>query len=176
MSYTTYTEDFIENLYTHLGIFLPNQLDLKEITFRLDIQLYYWKNPSQVLFYNDKAYIFLYENLSKQQMWQEFCHELCHALWHSGSQKVMPYYWIQYQEWKADNFMLHACVPTFMLKKLLLPSEINKAAQFISEQFNVEPELAYKRLQHYSDNHYEERYALLEGGNHIGLRKEYRKK
>lgn len=80
MSYTTHTEDFIENLYSQLGIFLPYQLDFKEIAYRLDIRLYYWNNPSQALFFDDKAYIFLNENLSRQQMWQEFCHELCHAL------------------------------------------------------------------------------------------------
>lgn len=170
MSYTTHTEDFIENLYTQLDINLPYQLDFKEIAYRLDIQLYYWKNPSQALFLKGKVYIFLNEDLNERQMWQEFCHELCHALWHSGSQKIMPYSWIQYQEFKADNFMLHACVPTFMLKKLLLPLGINKAVQFICEQFNVEPEVAYKRLQHYSENHSDERYALLERSSYIGLR------
>lgn len=65
--------------------------------------------------------------------------------------------------------MLHACVPTFMLKKLLLPLGIKKAVQFICEHFNVEQEVAYKRLQHYSDNHSNERYALLERSNFSGI-------
>lgn len=165
MSYTTHTEDFIENLYTQLGIFLPYQLDFKEIAYRLDIQLYYWKNPSQVLFLKDQAYIFLEEGLTPQQLWQDFCHELSHVLFHSGSQAKMPYSWIEYQEWKANSFMLHACVPTFMLKKLALPLGEKNAVQFICEHFNVEEVIANQSLQYYSNNHSDERYAILERSN-----------
>lgn len=152
MSYTTHTEDFVENLYTQLGIFSPRQIDFKEIAYRLDIQLYYWKNPSQALFYNGKAYIFLNEDLNEQEMLQDFCHELCHALWHSGSQKKMPYTWIEYQEWKANNFMLQACVPSFMLNKINLPECEDKTIPLIQELFNVEYDIAQKRLEQYKNN------------------------
>ncbi|MFJ8099349.1 ImmA/IrrE family metallo-endopeptidase [Lysinibacillus sp. NPDC096212] len=169
MSYKTHTEDFIENLYTRLGIFSPYQLDFREIAYRLDIQLYYWKNPSQALFLKGKVYIFLNEDLNEQEMWQDFCHELCHALWHSGSQKKMPYSWIEYQEWKADNFMLHACVPTFMLNKLELPFNEEKAIHLICEQFKVEEDVAYKRLHHYSYNHFYNRDFREERSNFSGI-------
>ncbi|UZN01218.1 hypothetical protein OL548_14050 [Lysinibacillus sp. MHQ-1] len=58
MSNTTYTEDFIESLYTKIGILLPHQLDVNEIACRLGILLYFWDNPSQVLFLGGRAYIF----------------------------------------------------------------------------------------------------------------------
>lgn len=154
MSYTTHTEDFIENLYTQLGIFFPYQLDFREIAYRLDIQLYFWKNPSQALFLKGKVYIFLNEDLNEQEMWQDFCHELCHALWHSGSQKKMPYSWIEYQEWKAENFMLHACVPTFMLNNINLPKNKKEAIITICILFKVDHEFAKKRLDHYLNNHF----------------------
>ncbi|WP_141905936.1 ImmA/IrrE family metallo-endopeptidase [Lysinibacillus sp. Y5S-8] len=154
MSYTTYTEDFIESLYTKLEILLPHQLDVNEIAYKLGILVYFWDNPSQVLFLGDQAYIFLDQNLSPKQLWQDFCHELCHVLFHSGSQEKMPYSWIEYQEWKANNFMVQACVPTFMLNKINLPESEDKAIQLIQELFNVEWDFAYKRLAQYKNNRF----------------------
>ncbi|WP_354473219.1 ImmA/IrrE family metallo-endopeptidase [Lysinibacillus parviboronicapiens] len=95
-------------------------------------------------------------------MWQEFCHELCHVLWHSGSQKVMPYSWIQYQECKADNFMLHACVPTFMLNKIRLPINEERAIIKICLLFNVKYDFAEKRINHYLNNHFFNNCNLVE--------------
>jgi len=152
MSYSTYTEDFIEGLYTKLDILLPHQLDLNVIAHKLGIIVYFWDNPSQVLFLGGRAYIFLDKELSPRQLWQEFCHELCHVLLHSGSQEKMPYSWIEYQEWKANNFMLQACIPTFMLNKINLPESEDKAIQLIQELFNVEWDLAYRRLEQYKNN------------------------
>ena len=152
MSYTTYTEDFIESLYTKIGISLPHQLDINEIASKLGILVYFWDNPSQVLFLGGRAYIFLDQDLTSNQMWQDFCHELCHVLFHSGSQEKMPYSWIEYQEWKANNFMGQACVPTFMLNKITLPESEDKAIQLIQELFNVEWAFAYKRLKKYNNN------------------------
>ncbi|MFJ7950381.1 ImmA/IrrE family metallo-endopeptidase [Lysinibacillus sp. NPDC096418] len=154
MSYSTYTEDFIEGLYTKLGIFLPQQLDLNVIAHKLGIFVYYWENPSQVLFLGAQAYIFLNQELSPKQLWQDFCHELCHVLFHSGSQEKMPYSWIEYQEWKANNFMLQACVPAFMLKKVNFPESEDKSIQLIQELFNVEWDFAHKRLEQYKNNKY----------------------
>lgn len=154
MSYSTYTEDFIEGLYTKLGILLPHQLDLNVIAHKLGILVYYWDNPSQVLFLGGRAYIFLDQELSPKQLWQDFCHELCHVLFHSGSQEKMPYSWIEYQEWKANNFMLQACVPTFMLNKITFPESEDKAIHLIQELFNVEWGFAHKRLEQYKNNKY----------------------
>lgn len=162
MSNTSYKEDFIEKLYTKIDIHLPHQLDLKEIAYRLGIQLYHWNNSSQVLFLKDKAYIFLEEGLTPQRTWQDFCHELCHVLFHSGSQANMPYSWIEYQEWKANNFALQACVPTFMLNKIKLPLNEEKAINKISLLFNVEYDFAQKRINHYLNNHFFSNCTLLE--------------
>lgn len=152
MSNTTYTEDYIESLYTKIGILLPHQLDVNEIAGKLGILIYFWDNPSQVLFLSGRAYIFLNQDLSPKQVWQDFCHELCHVLLHSGSQEKMPYSWIEYQEWKANNFMVQACVPTFMLNNITLPGTEDKAIQLIQELFNVEWDFAYKRLEQYKNN------------------------
>ncbi|MEE3805413.1 ImmA/IrrE family metallo-endopeptidase [Lysinibacillus fusiformis] len=154
MSYTTYTEDFIENLYTKIGVSLPHQLDLNDIAYKLGILVYFWENPSQVLFLGTQTYIFLDRDLSPKQLWQDFCHELCHVLLHSGSQEKMPFSWIEYQEWKANNFMLQACIPTFMLNKIIIPDSEDKAILLIQDLFNVEWDTAYKRLEQYKNNRF----------------------
>lgn len=33
--------------------------------------------------------------------------------------------YLEYQEWKANNFVLHICIPTFMLRKSLLQHKID---------------------------------------------------
>lgn len=50
----------------------------------------------------------------------------------------------EYQEWKANNFALQACVPTFMLNKIKLPINEEKAINKISLLFNVEYDFAQK--------------------------------
>ncbi|QPA52741.1 ImmA/IrrE family metallo-endopeptidase [Lysinibacillus sphaericus] len=65
------------------------------------------------------------ERLTKQQLWQDFCHELCHLLMHNGQQRRMSRLCRDYQENEANNFMLHACMTTFMLDQLeLSPGDI----------------------------------------------------
>ncbi|MGE7944094.1 hypothetical protein ACQKNB_18615 [Lysinibacillus xylanilyticus] len=40
MSYTTHTEDFIQELYTRTGILKPEQLNFQTIALQLGIQLF----------------------------------------------------------------------------------------------------------------------------------------
>ncbi|WP_407951628.1 hypothetical protein [Planococcus sp. A6] len=37
-------------------------------------------------------------------------------MWHAGDQALMPLTMRDYQEWKAENFSQHLCLPTFMLE------------------------------------------------------------
>lgn len=146
MNYTTYIEDFIRDFYRKIGILKPYQLDFQEITMYLDIQLFYWPENSQALFFREVAYIFLNEHLTQQQKWQEFCHELGHVLLHTGNQQRMYPLFREYQEYKANNFMYHACVPSFMLDELE-PTELT--VENVQRLFNVEYDFAFKRLEQY---------------------------
>lgn len=146
MNCTTHTEDFIKELYTRLGILTYQQLDFLKIARNLEIQLFYWKDSSQALFMKDHPYIFLNEQLTNQQMWQDFCHELAHVLLHSGHQGRMSPLFREYQEYKANNFMYHACVPSFMLDELE-PTELT--VENVQRLFNVEYDFAFKRLEQY---------------------------
>jgi len=147
MNHTTHTEEFVQKFYTKLGILKSHQLNFRTIASQLGIQLFYWVDKSQALFLKDCAYIFLNEKLMKQQLWQDFCHELAHVLLHTGNQSHMSPLFLEYQENKANNFMYHACVPTFMLDEI---DASNLTVEYVQQQFNVEPDFALKRLEQYN--------------------------
>lgn len=146
MMYTTQTEDFIQKLYNRIGISKPQKLDFQTIAMHLIIRLFYWSDKSQALFFKNHKYIFLNVQLTPQQQWQDFCHELGHVLLHTGNQKRMYPLFREYQEYKANNFMYHACVPSFMLDELE-PSDLT--VENVQRLFNVEYDFAFKRLEQY---------------------------
>ncbi|MGE6601481.1 ImmA/IrrE family metallo-endopeptidase [Lysinibacillus fusiformis] len=152
MNYTTNTEDFIWEFYNRMGIKTPQQLEYEAIAMQLGIQLYYWKDTSQALFMKEHKYIFLNEQLTEQQHWQDFCHELAHILLHSGHQGHMSPLFREYQENKANNFMYHACIPSFMLEELEQSDTSALTVQHVQQLFNVEYDFAAKRLEQYTCN------------------------
>lgn len=152
---TTYTEDFIEEMYRKIGIENPQQLGFPKIADALGVKVYFWKNPSQALFIGSQVFIALNENLNNPQQWQEFCHELSHVLQHNGHQGYqgkMPRCWIEYQENKANNFMYHACIPSFMLDMLKITDYTFPTVILIQKLFNVEYEFALRRVTQYLNN------------------------
>jgi len=149
----THLEDYIGQFYHRLDIHSPTQLTIDNISQKLEISIFYWDEPSQALFLKNHSFIFLNQHLLPKFQWQEFCHELCHVLLHAGDQMHLPYSFIEYQEFKADNFALHAAAPTFMIKQLELPSSYQEAVQLLQNTFNLSFSFACKRLDHYIDNH-----------------------
>lgn len=159
---TTYTEDFIKEMYKKIGIEKPQQLGFQNIAGALGIKVYFWKNPSQALFIGSKVFIALNENLTKAQQWQEFCHELSHVLQqngHQGYRGKLPRCWIDYQENKANNFMYHACIPSFMLDTLKITDSTFPTIILLQKLFNVEYEFAVRRVRQYLNN---KKASLLE--------------
>ncbi|MGG2054651.1 ImmA/IrrE family metallo-endopeptidase [Lysinibacillus pakistanensis] len=150
----TYTEEFIKALYLKIGMTKPLSLNLKAIVESLGIHVFHWPEKSQALFFGDTGYIMLHNNLTPQQQWQDFCHELAHVLLHTGDQGSMSPLFREYQENKANNFMYHACVPSFMLEEIE-PS--NFTVEFVQQKFNMEFDFALKRLEQYHNKrHYSE--------------------
>ncbi|MFF5994833.1 ImmA/IrrE family metallo-endopeptidase [Lysinibacillus sp. KU-BSD001] len=145
----TYTESYVKELYEAIGIFSPEQLDFQTIAHRLSANVFYWQETSQALFFNNRGYIMLDETLSPQQQWQDFCHELAHVLLHTGSQSRLPQSFVEYQEYKANHFMYHAAMPTFMLRELPLQDATTNNVRLVQQLFNVEQDFAEKRLTTY---------------------------
>lgn len=148
----SHLEEFIKDFYTKIGIVSPQQLHFQEVAYKLGISVYYWPNPSQALFMKNIAYIFLNEHLNEQQKWQDFNHELAHVLLHAGNQNNITESFRKYQEHKANHFMYHACVPTFMLDTLNIQDYTYNTILMVQNLFNVEHDFATKRLEQYINN------------------------
>lgn len=145
----SHLEDFVKKLYYQIDIFEPDNLSIKIISSSLDIKIFYWEEKSQAIIYDDMSAIFIDSRITPQIQWQDYCHELCHVLIHSGNQIHMPYLYREYQEFKANNFMYHAAIPTFMLNNLVLNDCTMENVRLIQQLFNVEEDFAMKRLNQY---------------------------
>lgn len=154
MQHYSHLEDYIKKKYIQMEICSPTDLDFNRVAKHFNIKVFFWKQNSQALFLRKSAFIFLSEDLSPSQTWQDFIHELCHVLLHTGDQMQMTSLFREYQEYKATNFTYHACVPTFMLQQLELPRNTFEAARMIQETFNVEYDFAMTRLTQYINNHH----------------------
>lgn len=146
---TSYTEDFIREFYTKIDVLKPQQLQFQVIASKLGVNVFYWPESSQALFMRQIPYIFINKHLSQQQQWQNFCHELAHVLLHTGNQRQMTSSFREYQEARANLFMYHACVPTFMLQQLNIDDYSAETVLLIQKLFNVEKEFALYRLTQY---------------------------
>lgn len=149
----THLEDYIYNLYKSISITNSVDLDMFQVAKRLDVEIVYEERKT---FYFDNE-INLVRG-TKRQEWMDFGHEVCHYLRHSGCQLKMHPLFVELQEWQAENFMYHFCVPTFMLRDLNLPRNRKKAIWEIQKNFNVSYEFAEIRLEKFTRNH---SYAML---------------
>jgi Zn-dependent peptidase ImmA (M78 family) len=140
---TTLLEDWIEIFYSRIGINHPRQLDIHTIANRLGYSVIYRDISSR--FYNDS--VIIDERLSPQEQWQEFAHEVCHLERHAGNQLVMPQPFMELQEYQANLFAYHFCVPSFMLLKLAIPNSNKQAIYFLANTFNVTLDFAVYRLE-----------------------------
>lgn len=141
-------EEYITQLLNRIDIYHPHQLSIENIYPRLDLTMYYIPHNSMAIASN----LFLDNRKNDAALWQDFGHELCHALWHAGDQALIPLSMREYQEWKAENFAQHLCIPTFMLHRMKLPEHENEAIWLLMETFGVERWFAEKRLRQYIQN------------------------
>ena len=141
-------EDYIMKLLNRIDIFHPHQLTIENVYPRLGLSIYYIPHDSMAI----AGSLVLDNRKNEEALWQDFGHKLCHALWHAGDQAVLPLSMREYQEWKAENFSQHLCIPSFMLDKMKLSEHENEAIWMILEMFGAERWFAEKRLQQYLRN------------------------
>lgn len=140
-------ENAIRKLLISLSIETPEQLDMFEIARKLNVNLYFIDGICEANTLGAQNNIFINENLCLEKKRQSFAHELGHILLHDGYQLRLKDSFVDYQEWKANSFMYHFCVPTFMLEQIQFPRLFKQAAWLIAETFNVELHFAAIRLK-----------------------------
>lgn len=144
MSYTyTHLEDFTQKVYENINVYEPNELNLYSIADALNIGVYPISTISQAIQSEGRQYIFLNNTLNALERFEVFGHELGHILLHAGNQQSMNKDYRSYQEWKANLFALHFCIPTFML--LQVPHRYLNQNK-IGETFGVTTDFAEERL------------------------------
>lgn len=131
-------EDYIFKLYKSLSIERPDQLIKEDIAKKLDLEICYRRSGVR---YN--GCIVLVRS-TKRNEWMQFGHETGHSALHVGSQLNMHPLFRQLQEYQANYFAYHFCVPTFMLDNL---KEVS--IRGIMNLFNVDYDFACKRLEMY---------------------------
>lgn len=141
-------EEYIVQLLDRISIYDFNQLNVETIFTRMGIAVHYIPHGSMYI----DGIIFLDSRKNSAEQWQDFAHELCHALWHAGDQALIPLSMREYQEWKAENFAQHLCIPTFMLDRLDFNSYESDATRMIMKTFGVTQSFAERRLRQYMTN------------------------
>ncbi|MGM0967183.1 MAG: ImmA/IrrE family metallo-endopeptidase [Bacillota bacterium] len=167
MKYTnSHLEDWIESFLINIGITEPAHLDRYRISNSLDIWIYYVNDKSHYVEINKLYSIFLNKNLTKEEQWQDFAHELCHIV--RLSSKYTNYHltkklWNIFQEKQANYFAYHFCMPTFMLRRIDLPSDPKQAILQLSKIFKVTPEFAKHRLNLYYQKKFSQMSYVVNG-------------
>ncbi|WP_307894016.1 ImmA/IrrE family metallo-endopeptidase [Bacillus swezeyi] len=142
-------EENVKKTYVRLNIFQPEQINMKKIGSAFNIYIHFEEADSSMFCIHGCYSIVLDNRLSPERQWEDFAHELCHVLKHYGNQLVMNKMFRQLQEFQANSFMYHFCVPTFMLAKIQLPRLQSEAIKLIGDTFNVTYPFAAKRLEMY---------------------------
>lgn len=141
-------EEYVLHLLNRIDIYHPHQLNIETVHSRLGLAVHYI--PHDAMFVD--GHLFLDSRKKCAEQWQDFGHEVAHALLHAGDQAVLPLSMREYQEWKAESFAQHFCIPSFMLDKIKVPNYKREAVWMIQEEFGVSQEFAKKRLDQYIRN------------------------
>lgn len=123
-----------------LSIKNKDYLNVEYVSERMDLNVYYGSSNFR---YDNNIVI---RESSPQKEWQDFAHECGHYILHVGNQFVLHPLFCQLQEWQADRFAYHFCVPTFMLLNL---KEVS--VDVIMSVFNVEYDFALRRFEMYQN-------------------------
>jgi|SRR5690625_3056530 len=136
----THIEEYVTSLYQYLSITSPEEIDIDSIAAKLGLNIFY---GSASFIINNNLFI---QKSTKQKEWQTFGHEICHYLRHCGNQLNMGKLFVNFQEYQANYFAYHFCIPTFMLDNL---KELT--VYMIMDLFNVEYKFALRRLEMYQN-------------------------
>ena len=143
----TALEEFLEVIYSRIGIIEPHQITVEEISHRLNVWVHYANVRSRALESVAGMYsMFLDSRTPSKDQHLEFLHELCHLLRHAGNQTVLPELFTQAQEHEANLFVMYAAIPFSMFAKLSIPDQRGEAINYIAHNFQVTHEFAEQRL------------------------------
>lgn len=125
---------------------------MNNIAKQLNIQVHYFDDEPESLYFRGRYHIFLNKFDSQQKHFQDFAYELFHILLHVNQEFSIPLQTKIKQEWGNENFALHFCIPKFMVNSLNFKKTESDAVRRTSQIFKVETEFAAKRLVEMENN------------------------
>lgn len=140
----SHLEQWINTQFLTHGIMNTTDHDIERIAEAFDVELVYDICPS--FSDNEDGVIFLNKHADDVTARVIFFHELCHVLRHAGDQRVMSHLFKEAQELEADQFVLYAAIPFYLVAKLNVPDQRNEAIPYLADQFHVPLHLAEQRL------------------------------
>lgn len=145
--YLSHLEEYVKNVYCRLGMTSPQHIDMLRIARELDIWVHFEDTGSMMVKHDGMYSIVLNQRQSAEEQWEDFAHELCHVLKHAGNHFHMNKLFRELQEFQANQFMYHFCVPTFMLLQMEFPQWRSHAVSMIASAFRVTKKFAERRLE-----------------------------
>lgn len=138
-------ETRLNNIYFLNHVYLPHDLNIRNLSCIFDILLLLNEGPSAAYNIRGIKSIVIDNRLPEYQQNEIFFHEMCHLIFHAGNQHNVNDSFLFFQEGQADTFALYAALPYFMLQQFDLadPNIIEK----LSEQFLLSYAFVAKRLQ-----------------------------
>lgn len=141
-------ELIIESIYKENDILTPSDLTIKKLEKVFMVNVCFLDNaPNRAIWEEDFAVIFLKPKMPVKEIRSLFFHENGHPFRHIGSQEEQPELFRALQEAQAGVFQLYAAIPFFMLEQLDIPSTEGDFINLIEETFQINRELAIKRLE-----------------------------
>lgn len=142
-------EKFIEGIYNKINMNKPKMLQhdrIKlDISNHLKIHKYYYVMSSEINNLSGRWHIFLNENDSKEQNWQNFGKLLGYYFYNEINPKRLSIDREIDFDNQFSNFAYHFCIPTFLLEQIPLDN-VESPEKLISIIFNVQEDFAYERL------------------------------
>jgi len=151
MILTTSTDQKIKQILDHCGYLSPGPIDLEDIcrSYGIRIILYQEYHAAYRAVKGEPRMYIPKEPQDYFSLRYEIAHELGHYFRHVGIQTIVREDFAQYLEGQADNFAERFLVPTHLLCQLDLPDDLQTAIGLIAETFDVDIDLAEKRLRIY---------------------------
>lgn len=91
--------------------------------------------------------IFLNQNQTKQQIWQDFSRESTQILSDEGYQTLMHNSFREYQVWQADSPAYHFSLPPFKSNGVGLSRNEYEVIELITAIFNVEDSFTDEKIR-----------------------------
>ncbi|MGG5252141.1 ImmA/IrrE family metallo-endopeptidase [Neobacillus sp. SM06] len=138
-------DSWVSRLYKEMGIYKPEDIDIRKIASKLDIHLLYSEKRSFANEEDNFKLINLNKFLDEIKQREIFFHELAHILRHEGYQyKLMAPAFRALQEWEANRFTRYAAIPYHMLHYVDWNSP--SLVKDMSEMFKVSEDLCEYRV------------------------------